>query len=708
MARGAREAAIRMGIDQRYLRASIGSTERTLQRFGGKVTADLNRTFRGAFGGFGGIAGVLGIGALAAEAKKLMDFETRVVRLGIASRSSAQRMAQLKTQIFAVGQARGLDPNALLGGVEKFVALTGDIEAAAKALDAFGMVASATGSNVQDITVAAAALSTNLGVSGDLMKDAFAGLVAQGKAGAVELKDMAAELAGLTPQFATFNKVGVEGLRELGALLQLARQGFGSAAETATGMTSLMTKLVKNARQLKAVGVNVFETGPNGEKRLRNMADIIFELGDKTQGDPAKLMKAIGDIEAYKALLPILKEGRAEFEKLVAVAAGGSRELDADFARIAETPAFKIEQAKAQLQRVFDEQLVRVLPIVASAMEKIAAAVEWLAKHSTEAAALFIALKGGGWLGGLAGTLGGGAAGALAGGGRGGALGNLAMTAAGWAVGGGGRGGVGAAGPTRGQRLLGMGGNMLQGAGIGYALTSLSPHGVSSLEAVTSTVAGALAALPGPVGMAAKAALGLKAAFDLASSSIDRKENQRAARTLDEFFLDRGKDMGLHVSPGSRTGGVWFDPNVDPEKARSGARSILTEGMTQGFITRDGTDGFKMDREAMKKFVLSQKGWSGAKMAAAETMFSHAFAMMTGAGPIDGDAGLQSWAHGRMAPVVFGQDTGGAVNPSLTADQAMAAGQAAGKVLIQIGVAPGFIAEVLNNDPSIRTSGGGR
>jgi TP901 family phage tail tape measure protein len=561
MARGAREASIRLGFDQRYLRASQGQAENSLKRFGSKVGADLGRTMRGSFGGVGAIAGMIGVAGLAGEAKKVLDFETRIVRLGIASRSSMQQMALLRGEIFAVARSKGLDVDQLLGGVEKFVALTGNIEAARAALDTFGKVASASGSSVEEINIAAAALNTNLGVTGKEMEAAFGALLAQGKAGAVELKDMASILAGLTPQFATFGTTGVDGVVQLGAALQIVRSGFGSASEAATGLTSLMTAFVKESNALKKIGVDVFNVGPGGVRELKSFADIAFQLIEKSKGDPKVLSKVLGRTESLQALLPLIKAGRSEFERLVKAGQGGVAELNADFAKIAETPAHKIAAAKAQIRQIFDETLAKALPAMASAMQHIADAIGFIAAHSKEALALFVALKGGSWIGGLSGALGAvgaGGAGALGRAGGAGARGRLVMTQAGWAMVGGG----GPAGPGRWGRAAGMAGSAIQGAGIGYALSGLSPHQGDQItsrgfDTAASTVAGALAMLPGPIGLAAKAALGLKAAFDLASANLDRKEAAMLAQWESDPTARQNQDILLGKS---KMVEGWYDP----------------------------------------------------------------------------------------------------------------------------------------------------
>lgn len=486
MGNGAREAAIRIGFDQRYLRASQGATERSLKRWGSKTGADLAKTFRGAFGGLGTIGGFLGVAGLAAAAKEVLDFQTRVTRLGIQARVSKQYMEQFKAQIFEVARARGIDPDQLLGGAERFVALTGDIDTATEAMDGFAKVAAASGANMQDIMVAAASLSKNLGITGKEMGDAFGQLVSMGKSGAVELKDMATILPGLTPQFALFAKHGVSALNELSAVMQVIRVGFSTSEEAATGMESLMTALVKQAGHLRAVGVNPFQ---KDGKTLRDFADIVFDLIRATKGNPEVLQKVLGRHEAFAALIPLMTKGRSELQKFMAMGAQGAAELDKNFAEFAQTPAHKIAQAKAQLKQVFDETLVKSLPLIAGAMQAIADAIGFAGAHSKELLALFLAMKGGGLMSSFAQIAGAAGAAGSIGRGAGGAARNFVIGPNGYSMGAGSRG----------------------------------PGALASFI-------GGLGTFTTAVGLAATAAYGIAAAFDVAMADIDRTEARHAAQ----------------------------------------------------------------------------------------------------------------------------------------------------------------------------------
>jgi hypothetical protein len=129
-----------------------------------------------------------------------------------------------------------------------YIALTGRAGEARDMLGLFARTAAVSGASLEDVAATAATLSNNLGIRDVAeMERALSGIYSQGKSGAVELKNMATILAGVTPQFAGFGVTGAEGIAELGALLQVARQGFGSAEEAATGLRAVMAGLTDAA-----------------------------------------------------------------------------------------------------------------------------------------------------------------------------------------------------------------------------------------------------------------------------------------------------------------------------------------------------------------------------------------------------------------------------------------------------------------------------
>src|SRR3990172_11279060 len=150
----------------------------------------------------------------------------------------------------------------------------------------------------------------------------------------------------------------------MGAMLQVMRRGFGSSSEAATGLQALMTAVAKNAKKLRGAGIEIFDTGPGGVERMRELDDIVFALIEKTKGNPLLLQKLLGRQEAVAAVLPLMAAGRAEFDKMAAAGAD-SNEVAKDFATYMDSAAGKTAEAGAAIKKTFSDLLAKHIGTIA-------------------------------------------------------------------------------------------------------------------------------------------------------------------------------------------------------------------------------------------------------------------------------------------------------------------------------------------------------
>lgn len=337
---GSRPARIEITADSRSLTAGLrrasaqvagfaATTSRTVGRYSGASAVVMGRV---ALAGGKAVAGsavkaartvtlgaaAIGTAALLSAASNVREFEEGLTRLGISAGKTPAQMSVFRDQIRAASRETGIASNEILGGAKAYVELTGDIDGAMKQARLFARVTQASGSQMADVASTAAALQDSLKIDPSQMEAAFSALMVQGKAGAVELKDMAGEMASLAPTMTGFaGGTGLQGLRELGAALQVTRKGFGSASEAATGMVSLTTSLKKHADKFQGAGVKLFTTDRNGVKTFRNFRDIVREIGaSKLAKDPTKLAKAFGSVEALRAFTE-LNRNAALYDELI-------------------------------------------------------------------------------------------------------------------------------------------------------------------------------------------------------------------------------------------------------------------------------------------------------------------------------------------------------------------------------------------------------
>lgn len=311
-------ANIEVTASSNRLAAGLRAAMARVQTFSRGVGASMKRVGESAVGtAIGNVAGNLagrGIDFVTDQAKSVVDFEDKLTRLQINAGKTSVEMDAFRQKARKLSTEVGLSANEILEGTVAYVDLTGDVNGAGDAMGSFARIAQASGSSVADISTAAAALKQSFNLDPKQIENTFSGMIAQGKAGAVTLKDFAGQLSSLAPKWAKFNEASSEkGIAEFGAAFQVARQGFGSAAEAATGMEALMGGLVTHAKDLRKFGkIDVFEHHKDGSKSLKTFEQILASIEkSKLVKDPELMGKALGGRKEATDTLNVLLRARA-------------------------------------------------------------------------------------------------------------------------------------------------------------------------------------------------------------------------------------------------------------------------------------------------------------------------------------------------------------------------------------------------------------
>ena len=256
-----------------------------------------------------------------------------------------------------------------------------------KELEEYGAVlartATASRASMDDLGATTLALRDNLGITAEGLNESFNILAAGGKAGLVELKDMAKFLPQLAPTFASMGITGQQAVAEMTAGLQIARRGAGTNDEAATNMRNYLQKIfapdtVQNfadagidlqasLKQLAKDGIGPFE----GTMRLvmeymkskspQAAAEFKKAMNIKDEAERAQALQRIQeayalsdlfrDMQAMNFLRPLVMQ-MDDYKKIKAEAleAGKQDVLGKDFDKRMASP---VEQAK-KLRVEFD------------------------------------------------------------------------------------------------------------------------------------------------------------------------------------------------------------------------------------------------------------------------------------------------------------------------------------------------------------------
>lgn len=274
------------------------------------------RVGRAALGVAGAAAGAI-IGATtavsSAAVRQQVTLEEKSRRLAIQSRKAGETVTDPR-QIAAKAQQVAIDvggttAESVIDAMSLFVQRTGRFDLADAMAGTFATAARATGAQADEIAGAAADLFQKFDITSiEEMQDAMAALTFQGKKGAFELKDAAAQfpkLAAAAQRLGGFQ--GAEGVRQLGGLTQIARASTGSPEEATTALEAVFSALTTKQKPLGRAGVDVFDPKTGAARDITTLlTDVITKVGGsdiaKKKGELAQIFGRRG----IRALSPLI------------------------------------------------------------------------------------------------------------------------------------------------------------------------------------------------------------------------------------------------------------------------------------------------------------------------------------------------------------------------------------------------------------------
>lgn len=398
------------------LSQSIRGVSRGLDHLGNRYTALLS--------------GAAGLGTV----KMVMDLSMRFTRLGISAGKSTAEMDKLKTKIYETAQAPEIrvDPSEITSAIESIVEKTGDLEFAQKNIRSIGLAIQATGAEGKSIGEIFGEFQKMGIINPKDVLEALDILNVQGKEGAFTLRDLAALGPRVITAYTAQGRGGLGAIRELGAALQVVRQGTGSSEQAATAFEALM-RTFSSMDKLKKIqglgkGIQIFDVEASkkaGKEITRPVNELIKDIIKQTGGNQLKISK-IFDAEAMKAFNASMAEfsrtgSVGSLEKFMAVQADGTTTIK-DSARAAATASAALNNLLTAWKQFADNSLAEPIQHLADVLNNIGSKntgriIEGLAIGGTALAGAVVANKavrfGGRMLGFMKGKKGGGIAGAI-------------------------------------------------------------------------------------------------------------------------------------------------------------------------------------------------------------------------------------------------------------------------------------------------------
>jgi TP901 family phage tail tape measure protein len=334
--------------------ASLGASLRTAQvqvsSFGRNVNRTMNDAATAGRKGFKGMfdnalwqqaaVGAAGIGvALGASIRQAASFELILSDIGKTANIGQAELKGLSGELLRLSgrNLTNLSPEKLAAGIQDLVAQGLELKDAVASMESLGKVATATNSDLLDVTKTGFQLQNALKIRPTELKATFDALAFAGKQGAFELKDMAQYMPTIAAAAGSLGIQGKEGAVALASMMQMVRKDAPDAGQAATRLTDAMLKLTAPdaVKRFSKFGVNIEQVLNNAKARgINPMEAAVAELQRVTGGDVFKLSQIFGDKEAKLALMSLMKY-RQEYAKLKADAGGAAAAgtVDQDFQR---------------------------------------------------------------------------------------------------------------------------------------------------------------------------------------------------------------------------------------------------------------------------------------------------------------------------------------------------------------------------------------
>jgi hypothetical protein len=367
-----------------------GDGRTPFQRSVGKVGS---RLARGALNLGARVAGDLASGAgvdfdVASLVAKNVDLEKRATDLSNSSymvgengaNGQRQDAGAIIAQARGVADATGFDTGSALEGLQAFVGKTGDLETGRAVFKDLAMLSKATGTNLEDMVNAAGDVANGLGDIPDkaaVIQQVMQSIAGQGKLGAVEISDMATQMAKLAANAGQFAGDQAQNIALLGALAQEARQrgGASSATMAATSVAGFVNTLKTPARIAafqQATGKKVYDA----QGMIRNPQELIMEALRARGMDPEGFKKIFANVQGARAVEGFATIYRkagggeageaavtAEFQRLTRAAMGLGETQDS-FRRSIETTSSRVQIFNNKLQDTVNELQSSFMPLL--------------------------------------------------------------------------------------------------------------------------------------------------------------------------------------------------------------------------------------------------------------------------------------------------------------------------------------------------------
>lgn len=362
------------------LRQGLGYIKNFAENVGKTGASIVKSTALGFVHGVGMSVANRGLDFMIEQGKEVIDFQRELTRLGIDLDKQPAEMQQIGQAIRGISNEVGLGADKVLAAGRDYADLAGLQAFTMERMSLIARSAQASGSDVKDMAALMFTLTENMKVPDNQLEDTIGGLIEQAKFGSIHFKELAKELVALGAVYTQYGITGREGAIQMGAQMQLARHGFSSASEAATGVLRIYRSLPQHASKFAQAGVNIWKQG--SKTVMRPFEDIIHQIQKSPLAlDRERLIKSFGRTEGerFYQVLTALTQKYDEMKR----AGEANGVVQRDLATYTNSAAGRIDVAMERIKNGFAEaltperidQIVGGIEQIVGAMPRIVGAI---------------------------------------------------------------------------------------------------------------------------------------------------------------------------------------------------------------------------------------------------------------------------------------------------------------------------------------------
>src|SRR5574344_509409 len=333
MSRVIKDAVNKSNQEFQKMQNEIKQTSQTLDELGQKIAKT------------GGIITAAGLGiahqlGMTEAVQEAFQLEHQLRELGNVGQLTNGQLADMDKRLGTLSKNTNQYRSEIAEGLNVLVASGTAPEKALEYMQVIGKTATAAGAEISDISKTAFALTDNLKVPVSELNRTMDILAQSGKEWRFELKDMAAAFPSLTAGASMLGMKGIPAVTQLGAALQVAMKGAGSAPEAANNLENFIQKVtsplaVKNFQD--NFGINFKDVLNNSAAQKQDVILEVLEVMQKASGgDIFKVSEVFQDKQVLSFIKPML-QNLDEYKRIKQSALSAEGIVDSDYNHMMET-----------------------------------------------------------------------------------------------------------------------------------------------------------------------------------------------------------------------------------------------------------------------------------------------------------------------------------------------------------------------------------